>query len=119
MSPSHCGFSRAMTPSRMGGAPMLRIGLSPPPMRRARPPASRTPGVAGISVIPLALARMARGFLGDVIEILVVDDALLAGQRYEPFSAGASDQGQSDLTREVDAPRRKARSLNQNWNPHP
>src|SRR3954447_6620302 len=104
MSPSHCGFSRAMTPSRMGGAPMLRIGLSPPPMRRAKPPASRTPGGGGISVIPLALAHMARGFLRHVIEILVVDDALLAGQRDEPFSACPSDQRQPDLPREVDAP---------------
>src|SRR3954464_8110186 len=119
MSPSHCGFSRAITRSRMVRPPMLRIGLSPPPMRRAKPPASSTPGVAGISVIPLALARMARGFLCDVIEILVVDDALLAGQRNEALAPCASDQGQSDLPCEIDAPRRKSRSRNQNRNPHP
>src|SRR3954451_22973054 len=110
ISPSHCGFSRAMTRSRMVRPPMLRIGLSPPPMRRAKPPARSTPGVEGFSVIPLALAHMARGFLRHVIEILVVDDALLAGQRDEPFSARASDQRQSDLPREIDTPRGKTRT---------
>src|SRR4051794_29318000 len=119
MSPSHCGASRAMTRSRMVRPPMLRIGLSPPPMRRARPPASRTPGVGGVSVIPLALAHMARGFLCDVVEILIVDDALLAGQRNESFSAGTSDQCEPDLPRKVDAPCRKPRTRHQNRNPHP
>ena len=46
--PSHCGASRAITRSRMVRPPIWRIGLSPPPIRRARPPASSTPGVAGI-----------------------------------------------------------------------
>src|SRR4051812_49161576 len=119
MSPSHCAASRAMTRSRMVRPPMLRIGLSPPPIRRASPPASRTPGVAGISVIPLALAHMASGFLCDIIEILVVNDALLAGQRNEPFSPCPSDQRQADLPREVDAPRRKSRTRDQDRNPHP
>src|SRR6185295_1267098 len=118
--PSHCGASRAITRSRMVRPAMVRIGLSPPPMRRASPPASNTPGVAGTSVIPLALARVARGFLGDIVEILVVDDALLPRQRDKAFSARAADQRQSDLTREVDAPRGETRARHQNRdsNPH-
>src|SRR4051812_45090334 len=119
ISPSHCGFSRAITRSRMLRPPMVRIGLSPPPLRRASPPASSTPGVAGTSVIPLALARMTRGFLGDVIEILVVDDALFARQRDKTFSARAADQRQADLPREIDSPRGKAGARHQNRNPHP
>src|ERR1041385_137969 len=97
---------------------MVRIGLSPPPMRRARPPASNTPGVAGTSVIPLALACVARGFLGDIVEILVVDDTLLPGQRDETLAARASDQRQADLPREIVAPGGKARARDQNRNPH-
>src|SRR5436305_10960911 len=112
ISPSHCGFSRAMTRSRMVRPPMLRIGLSPPPMRRASPPASSTPGVGGFSIIPLALAHMARGFFCDVVVVLVVNDALLAGQRDKPFSARAPHQRQPDLPREVDAPRGKPRTRN-------
>ena len=45
ISPSHCGCSRAITRSRMVRPPIVRIGLSPPPMRRASPPASSTPGI--------------------------------------------------------------------------
>ena len=43
MRPSHCGASRAITRSRIVRPPIWRIGLSPPPIRRARPPASSTP----------------------------------------------------------------------------
>src|SRR6266404_5530542 len=134
MSRSHCGFSRAMTRARMVRPPISRIGLSPPPMRRASPPASSTPGVigasldvagasfdvAGISVVTFAaLALVTDGFLFDEIEVLIVDDALLARQHDEPFSARAPDQRQSDLPRQIDAPRRKARTRNQDRNPHP
>src|SRR6266404_1326905 len=127
MSPSHCGFSRAITRSRMVRPPIQRIGLSPPPIRRARPPASSTPGVAGASldvagasVVTLgALALVTRGFLLDKGEVLVIDDALLAGQRDEAFSPCAPDQRQSDLPRQIDAPGRKARARNQDRNSHP
>src|SRR5437762_2936472 len=78
---SHCGFSRAITRSRMVRPPIWRIGLSPPPIRRARPPASSTPGILLVTVFALAL--MPRGFLCDEGKILIVDDALLAGQRDE------------------------------------
>ena len=88
MRPSHCGASRAITRARMVLPPIWRIGLSPPPIRRARPPASSTPGVggasldvAGISVFTIfALALVARGFLFDESKVLIVDDPLLARQ---------------------------------------
>src|SRR5450755_2779334 len=79
ISPSHCGFNRAITRSRMVRPPIWRIGLSPPPIRRARPPASNTPGVFGNSLVTVAaLALVTRGFFFDERQILVVDDALLA-----------------------------------------
>src|SRR5262245_33230855 len=74
--PSHCGARRAITRSRMVRPAIWRIGLSPPPIRRARPPASRTPGI--LVVTRFALALVARGFFLDVIEVLIVDEALLA-----------------------------------------
>src|SRR5205809_1137860 len=77
--------------------------------RRARPPASSTPGVRGVSVVTLgALARVSRGFFFDEGEVLVVDDALLARQRDEALAPRAPDQRQSDLPRQIDAPRGKA-----------
>src|SRR6188472_2499895 len=114
MRPSHCGASRAITRCRIVRPPIWRIGLSPPPIRRARPPASSTPGISGASldiasVFTLtALALVTRGFLGDESEILVVDDALLARQRDEALALGAADQRQPDLPREIDAPGGKA-----------
>src|ERR1700759_1429788 len=104
------------------------MGLSPPPMRRASPPASSTPGmpgaplgVAGVAsvIAALALALVPRRLFLDIVEILVVDDALLARQRDEALAAGAADQCQPDLPREVDAPRGKAGSGDKDGNPHP
>src|SRR5260221_5714366 len=127
MSPSHCGFSRAMTRSRIVRPPIWRIGLSPPPIRRARPPASNTPGVAGASldvagnslVTLSALALVTRGFFFDESKILVVDDTLLPRQRDESLAPRAPDQRQSNLPRQIDTPRRKARTRDQDGNPHP
>src|SRR5258706_3252924 len=104
----------------MVGPPIWRIGLSPPPIRRARPPASNTPGVAAISLVTVAaLALVTRGFLFHESQILVVDDALLARQRDESFSPRAPDQCQSDLPRQIDAPRGEPRTRDQNGNSHP
>src|SRR5258708_29102490 len=87
MSPSHCGFSRPITRSRMVRPSIRRIGLSPPPIRRARPPASSTPGVGGNSVVTLgAFALVLRGFFFDESEVLVVEDRLLARQPDEQFA---------------------------------
>src|SRR5262245_62940876 len=94
ISPSHCGERRAITRSRMVRPAMLRIGLSPPPMRRARPPASSTPGIfdarprAASVVTRFAFALVARGFFFDIVEVLVVDEPLLPRQRDEALSAG-------------------------------
>src|SRR5262245_8704088 len=125
MRPSHCGLSRAITRSRIVRPKMLRIGLSPPPIRRASPPASSTPGIlraplGGASVVTrFALALVLCGFLLDVGEILVVDDALFARQRNKTLSAGAADQRQPDLAGEIDAPGGKARARDEDRNPHP
>src|SRR3984957_510635 len=120
MSPSHCGSSRAITRSRMVRPAIWRIGLSPPPIRRARPPASSTPGVGGISVFTVfALAFMPGGFFLDKSKVLVVDDPLFTRQRDESFAARAPDQRQSDLSRQIDAPSGEPRTRNQNRNTHP
>src|SRR6266404_8444164 len=125
MSPSHCGSNRAITRSRMVRPPIRRIGLSPPPILRAKPPASSTPGISSAplrvaSVVTLfALALVPRGFFFDVIEILVVDDALLTRQRDEAFAARAPDQRQPDLPRQLDAPGGEAGARHQDRNAHP
>src|SRR6476620_11296194 len=122
MRPSHCGLSRAITRSRMVRPAIVRIGLSPPPIRRASPPASSTPGIfaaAIASLIAFTLALVPGGFFRDVVEVLVEHDALLAGQRDEAFAPRAADQRQSDLPRQFNAPCREARARHQNGNSHP
>src|SRR6266404_3296508 len=141
MSPSHCGVSRAITRERMVRPQISRIGLSPPPIRRASPPASKTPGVVGASldvvgasldvvgasldvarnslVTVAALALVAGGFFLDESKVLIVDDAVFARQRDEAFAPRAPDQRQTHLPRQIDAPRREARARHQNRNSHP
>src|SRR5215207_3643217 len=114
--PSHCDFNRAITRSRMVRPAIVRIGLSPPPIRRARPPASSTPGIL---IIAFALALVPCGFFLDVIEVLIEYDPLLSGQRDEAFSPRAPDQRQPDLPRQLDAPGGEARARDQNGNAHP
>src|SRR5262249_11817689 len=119
-SPSHCGASRAITRSRIVLPAMVRIGLSPPPIRRAKPPASRTPGISSapigvasvVTALPLALVLC--GLFLDVVEVLVVNDALLARERDEAFAARAPDQRQPHLPCEIDAPGRKTRARDEN-----
>src|SRR5436190_16348612 len=125
ISPSHCGARRAITRSRMVRPAISRIGLSPPPIRRASPPASRTPGIfaaplrATSVVTRFALALVARGFLLDIVEVLVEHDALLPGQRNEAFSARAPHQRKPDLPRQLDTPGGEARARDQNGDAHP
>src|SRR6185369_5592071 len=108
--PSHCGARRAITRSRMVRPAIWRIGLSPPPIRRARPPASKTPGMSGaplgaaLVVTRFALAFVARGFFLDIVEVLVVHEPLLPRERDEAFAARAADQRQADLPRQLHAP---------------
>src|SRR5258705_6383709 len=117
MRPSHCGFSRAITRSRMVRPAIVRIGLSPPPIRRARPPASNTPGILVVTFFALALVP--RRFFLDIVEVLVEHDALLSGQRDEAFSPRATNQRQPDLSRQFDAPCGEARARDENGNSHP
>src|SRR5271155_139360 len=117
ISPSHCGFSRAITRARMVRPPIWRIGFSPPPILRAWPPAKSTPGI--LIVTGFALALVPCGFFLDEGEVLVIDDALLAGECDEAFAARAPDQGQPDLSRQIDAPGGEARTRHQDRNPHP
>src|SRR6185295_7447967 len=93
--PSHCGLSRAITRSRMVRPAMVRIGLSPPPIRRASPPARRTPGM--LFGTRFARALVPRRFLLDIVEVLVEHDPLLSRQCDEAFAARAPDQRQPDL----------------------
>src|SRR5256884_1094731 len=122
MRPSHCGFIRTITRSRMVRSAMVRIGLSPPPILRAMPPARRTPGILTVplaSVIAFALALVPRGFFFDIVEVLVEHDPLLSGQRDEAFSPCAADQRQPDLPRQFDTPCGEARARDENGNAHP
>ena len=48
----HCGASRASTRSRMVAPPIRMRALSPPPMRRASPPASTRPRIDGSPMAP-------------------------------------------------------------------
>src|SRR3954471_6307171 len=116
ISPEHCGERRAITRWRMLLPPISRSGLSPPPIRRARPPASTTPGMSVI--VAFALAPVSSGFLLDVVEVLVVDDALLAGERNEALAAGAPHQRQADLPRQLDAPRREPGARDEDRDAH-
>src|SRR3546814_7577549 len=77
----------------------MRRHLSPPPMRRARPPARRTPTVPRATLISGVLddARLAAaaGFLVlDPRQVGVPYQPLLAGEHDEAPALHAADQGQ-------------------------
>src|SRR3546814_19298806 len=87
----------------------MRRHLSPPPMRRARPPARRTPTVPRATLISGVLddARLAAaaGFLVlDPPQVGVPYQPLLAGEHDEAPALPAAAQGQYALPRPVDAP---------------
>src|ERR1700741_2727786 len=91
--------------SRIASPPMRMSALSPPPMRRASPPANTSPTVRGCSVIVHGgLAAMLGAFLVHVGEILIEHDPALAGERDEALAAGASDQREVRLAGELNAP---------------
>src|SRR6266480_7430833 len=125
MSPLHCGSSRAITRCKIVRPPIVRIGLSPPPILRASPPASSTPGISGAPlgvasfITRFALALVACRLFLDIIEVLVVHDALGTRQSDEPLAARAPDQRQSDLPCQIDAPCRKTGARDQDRNSHP
>src|SRR5262249_40515753 len=116
--PGHCGPRRTSARSRMVSPPMRMRPLSPPPMRRARPPASTSPKVAGSVVMSGCLASVLGGFLLDVAQVLIEHDALFARERDEAFAAGASDQRESGLARQLDPPGSEPRPRHQDRDAH-
>ena len=90
---------------------MRSRALSPPPMRRAKPPASTRPRVErhaharfGLIVVNRGLAAVLGAFVLDISEVLIEHDAICAGKRNEALAAGAADQRQVRFAREFDAP---------------
>src|SRR5580658_1775518 len=83
---SHCGARRAMTRARIVLPAISRNGLSPPPIRRAKPPASTTPAVQPNSLV--TIVAFSRVTSLDAGSILVECDPLLARQRDKAFADG-------------------------------
>src|SRR5437762_5180137 len=82
--PAHWAERHASTRSRIVAPPIRIEALSPPPMRRARPPASTSPRVGGIGgsvVMHGSFAPIFRALLLQIGEVLVEDDAVLARKR--------------------------------------
>src|ERR1700751_43170 len=100
---SHWGRSRSITRASKVLPPISRSALSPPPMRRARPPARRTPTVGSL-IVRCAFAAMLHRLFLDIGEVLVEDDALGPGESDEALAARPADQGEPGLARELDAP---------------
>src|SRR5213592_348565 len=103
--PVTCGASRASARSRIVSWPMRISALSPPPMRRASPPARTRPNVS--IVMHRRLASVLAALLLDVGEVLIEDDAVLAGERDEALAARAADQGEPGLARKLHPPGRE------------
>src|SRR5262245_19197055 len=116
--PVQASASRTSTRSRMVASPMRMSALSPPPMRRAWPPARTSPKVGVSVVMHRGLAPMFRAFLLDQPEVLVEHDAVLPREGDEALPAGAPDQGEAGLARELHPPGREARPRHQDGNAH-
>src|SRR5207302_721624 len=117
--PAHWERRRAKARSRMVSSPMRISALSPPPMRRASPPASTSPKVDGTSVVMRGcLAPMPGGFILDVTQVLVEHDARLAGERDEAFAARAPDQCEAGLAGELHPPRGEAGARDEDRDAH-
>src|SRR5262245_7831981 len=126
--PVQAGARRSSTRSRIVCAPMRISALSPPPMRRAKPPARTRPKVGGEVTMSCPVVRERRSesngngsvvmhrrlapvlgaLLFDVAEVLVEHDAVLAGECDKALAARPPDQGKPGLARELDAPGREA-----------
>src|SRR5215204_1711462 len=105
----HCGLSRASTRSRMVTPRIVMRALSPPPMRRARPPASTRPSGGRSSVVmDSRFAAVLRALFLDVAEVLIEDDALLACEGDETLAPHAADERQVRLARQLIPPGREA-----------
>src|SRR6476659_7252127 len=115
---AHCGLSREITCARIGVPAISFNGLSPPPIRRARPPARMMPHTGASLLRARALAAMARVFFIDACGIFVEDDALGAGDDSEALTAHAADQREASLVRELDAPGGETGARDQLGNAH-
>src|SRR6478752_6440897 len=119
MIPVHCADSVASTRSSIDTPPISIRALSPPPMRRANPPASTRPSVGGwLVVMHRRFASMFGAFVLDEGELLVKHDAVLAGARNKTLATRQSDQRQVCLACEFDSPGGKPRSRNQDRDSH-
>src|ERR1700736_2798429 len=114
--PLACGVRRASARCKMVSLPMRISALSPPPMRRASPPARTRPKVS--IVMRRALAPVLAALVFDVGEVLIEHDAVFSGERDEALAARAADQRQPRLARELDTPGGEARTRNQDRNTH-
>src|SRR5689334_17378131 len=109
----------ASTRSRIASPPMRISALSPPPMRRAKPPANTRPTVRGRSVIVHgSLAAVLGALVVHVGEILIEHDPAFAGERDEALAAGAPDQREVRLAGKLNAPGGEARARDQDRNAH-
>src|SRR5262249_3856791 len=137
MTAAHCGLKRASTRSRMVLPPMRMRVLSPPPIRRASPPAATpaseheperqwrgrhdTPArrlrTASI-IVHRGLAPVLGALLLDEFEILIEHNALFAGERDETLAARAAHEREVRLARQFDAPGGEARARDQDRDAH-
>src|SRR5947209_9256289 len=108
-----------MTCVRIGLPAISFRGLSPPPMRRASPPARIMPQTGASPIRACALAAMARIFFLDARQVLVEDNALRTGDDGESFAAHAANQRQPSLVRKLNAPRGEAGARDEYGNAHP
>src|SRR2546430_17700080 len=107
--------------SRLASPPMRMKALSPPPMRRASPPASTRPRVGGISCPLLMHGRFSPllcALLLDIGEVLVEHDPVLAGKRHEPLATRPSAKRQVGLAGKLHAPGGKTRARHQDGDAH-
>src|SRR5215213_465342 len=93
-----CGLSLSITCARMGLPPSAMSPLSPPPMRRARPPARMTPATSAI--LGGTLALMLAVFLLHRTRIGIENDPLLARKRDEALPACPPDEREIGLSRQ-------------------
>src|SRR4051812_47151148 len=114
--PLTCGVSRASARCKMLSLPTRISALSPPPMRRASPPARTRPNVS--VVMHRRLAPVLAALLLDVSEVLVEHDAVLAGERNEAFSPCAADEREPGLACKLHAPGGEARPRHQDRDAH-
>src|ERR671914_1089994 len=112
-----CGVSLSITWRRMGFPPISSCPLSPPPMRRASPPARITPAIWSI-ILACAFPQVFLMLFVHLARIGVEDDAILARQGDEAPPPRSPDEGELGAPCKLDARSREARTRHQNGYPH-